>query len=134
MTTTPIPNPPITTANPKWTVIPATEAPFSSPAASDWAVRANFTPDDLSDKGLLWLINAVVFHPRGMALAVQPAPDTGESLFVVFATNGTEALTFSPEVADAKYVAVETLLKQLNNVRSAETTRRKTATTATTTK
>lgn len=31
---------------------------------------------DLQGDGLLWLINRVVFHPRGFALAV--VPDTGE--------------------------------------------------------
>ena len=29
-------------------------------------------PVDLRDTGLLWLINRVVFHPRGYALAYDP--------------------------------------------------------------
>lgn len=30
---------------------------------------------ELSDTGLLWLINATVFHPRGFALALDMTPD-----------------------------------------------------------
>lgn len=34
--------------------------------------------DDLSTTGLLWLINAAVFHPRGYALAFAMNIETGE--------------------------------------------------------
>jgi hypothetical protein len=31
---------------------------------------------ELSDTGLLWLINRVVFHPRGFALGITHAPNS----------------------------------------------------------
>ena len=32
--------------------------------------KATFPFDSLGDSGMLWLINATVFHPRGLALTV----------------------------------------------------------------
>lgn len=51
---------------------------------------------ELSDSGLLWLINRVVFHPRGFALALHADEDgtvTGWNLL----GDGSEAWSFPEE-------------------------------------
>lgn len=48
---------------------------------------------ELSDSGLLWLINATVFHPRGFALALDMTPD-GEVTGWALLGNGTEPWVF----------------------------------------
>lgn len=62
-------------------------------------------PVDLSADGLLWLINATVFHPRGFALG----QDTGTGEFFLLGDGG-EAWQFAPDgTADEKFEAVEAL-------------------------
>jgi hypothetical protein len=65
---------------------------------------------DLRETGLLWLINRVVFHPRGFGLALHVADDgttTGWSL----QGDGSEPWTFEdgPEQADMFRRAERTL-------------------------
>jgi hypothetical protein len=49
---------------------------------------------DLRECGLLWLINRVVFHPRGYALALVVGPD-GEAVGWVLQGDGSEPWTFT---------------------------------------
>lgn len=67
------------------------------------------TPVDLIDDGLLWLINATVFHPRGFALARNSA--TGALSMM---GDGSEPWVFAdgPET-DAKFQAAEALFARL---------------------
>lgn len=51
---------------------------------------------ELSDSGLLWLINRVVFHPRGLALAVH-VDDAGAVEGWSLQGDGSEAWSFPPE-------------------------------------
>jgi hypothetical protein len=69
---------------------------------------------DLRKDGVLWLINTVVFHPRGFALAVDS--ETGEFSLL---GDGTERWRYeedkaveSPVYGDEKWVAVERLLRR----------------------
>lgn len=67
---------------------------------------------DLSDTGLLWLINRVVFHPRGFALALhldrqvdgEPAP--GWQLL----GDGAEVWAFTGGHEDERFAAVQEFL------------------------
>ncbi len=72
---------------------------------------------ELSDTGLLWLINRTVFHPRGFALALheQDGEITGWSLL----GDGTEAWSF-PEDRDQEHFqrAQRTLEAELLATRS----------------
>ncbi len=74
--------------------------PTSLPATTDHPV-----PVDLRADGVLWLINATVFHPRGFALAVRS--DDGA---LVLLGDGVEPWTFTdtPDVHEAMR-AVEAL-------------------------
>lgn len=62
---------------------------------------------ELRTSGLLWLINRIVFHPRGLALALHYDKDetvTGWSL--LRATNG-EPFAFEPDADDRGFKAAE---------------------------
>lgn len=66
--------------------------------------------EDLSTSGLLWLINASVFHPRGFALSLHVTADgkaTGWSLM----GNGTEPWYFEGP-RDARFAAVEATFRE----------------------
>lgn len=58
---------------------------------------------ELSESGLLWLINRAVFHPRGFALTL-----VGDAWTVM--GNGTEPWSFPEEVDKDKFVAAEQTL------------------------
>lgn len=68
--------------------------------------------DELRETGLLWLINRVVLHPRGYALAIhvdEAGAATGWSLL----GDGTEPWSFSPaesERENALFVKLKELL------------------------
>ncbi len=62
-------------------------------------------PVDLRADGVLWLINRVVFHPRGFALAID-----GESGAFSLIWDGTECGTFTAEGDDESFAAVEALM------------------------
>lgn len=53
-------------------------------------------PVDIQKDGLLWLVNRVVFHPRGYALGYDPAENIG---------SGTETFTFGDESTETEYLA-----------------------------
>lgn len=60
--------------------------------------------DELRDSGLLWLINASVFHPRGFALALHY--EGGEAVGWSLVGDGTEPWQYEP-AADDRFAAVE---------------------------
>ena len=58
---------------------------------------------ELSETGLLWLINVSVFHPRGYALGLHPGP-TGEYIGWSLLGDGTESWYMS-EPTDEQHAA-----------------------------
>ncbi len=66
--------------------------------------------DDLVTSGLLWLINATTFHPRGLALGVTRDPE-GHVIGWRLLGNGTEPWSF-PDDQDtlAKFRAAQSTL------------------------
>lgn len=63
---------------------------------------------DLRDTGLLWLINAAVFHPRGFALALI-TDDAGAIVGWDLLGDGSEPWRFDQNV-DHRFTAAEALL------------------------
>ncbi|HEY3484293.1 MAG TPA: hypothetical protein VGK49_02865 [Ilumatobacteraceae bacterium] len=53
--------------------------------------------EELRSTGLLWLINATVFHPRGYALGLQRNLVTGEIIGWALEGDGTEPWAFTDE-------------------------------------
>lgn len=60
---------------------------------------------DLHEEGLLWLINRVVFHPRGFALAHTPGTDEWE-----LQGDGKQPWAFKVEDDDMCFVRAEAVL------------------------
>ena len=78
-------------------------------SAEDGPVR---TFADLRPTGLLWLINASVFHPRGYTLAIT-FDDAGEAIGWQLLGDGTERWTFDRSMdadIDALFLAVRELM------------------------
>lgn len=59
---------------------------------------------ELRDSGLLWLINASVFHPRGFALSLT-LDDDGNATGWSLRGNGSEAWIFAEDVSDEAFAA-----------------------------
>jgi hypothetical protein len=70
----------------------------------------------LSDSGLLWLINAAVFHPRGFALALHRRD--GEFVGWSLIGDGTEPWQFAGGDLDEKFAAAEATLIDARSRRS----------------
>jgi hypothetical protein len=68
----------------------------------------------LSEHGVLWLINRVVFHPRGFALALVYSDDDGnvDPIGWRIEGDGTESWRFDGFDEDEKFRAIEGLLAQ----------------------
>lgn len=64
---------------------------------------------ELSESGLLWLINAVVFHPRGFALALSMDTLTGTVGGWELLGDGTEPWRYAEDI-DARFAAAEATL------------------------
>jgi hypothetical protein len=62
---------------------------------------------DLSHTGMLWLINRVVFHPRGFALTLHIKG--GEATGWHLQGDGTEPWTFTADDDDERFKLVEEL-------------------------
>jgi hypothetical protein len=60
-----------------------------------------FDFDELRDSGILWLINTSVFHPRGMALALDYDSDGHCQGWLLFKDN--EAWVFPDEDANESF-------------------------------
>ncbi|NEA21583.1 hypothetical protein [Actinomadura bangladeshensis] len=64
---------------------------------------------ELRDSGLLWLMNRVVFHPRGLALALH-ADSTGQITRWSLLGDGSEAWSFPDEVDQTHFRNAEATL------------------------
>lgn len=67
---------------------------------------------ELADSGLLWLINACVFHPRGLAFSIQIDPESPEEEgWTLLSADEGEPYMFAdtPEIHDRYRKANETL-------------------------
>jgi hypothetical protein len=64
---------------------------------------------ELSESGLLWLINAVVFHPRGFALAFSMDTLTGQVTGWDIVGNGTEPWQYADRMKE-RFAAAEATL------------------------
>lgn len=60
---------------------------------------------NLSDDGVLWMINATIFHPRGLALS----RDLSGNLFLI--GDGEEVWTFNGDLSQEKKDAFENLIE-----------------------
>lgn len=69
---------------------------------------------ELSDEGLLWLINRVVFHPRGFALAIHKEDDGSVSGWSMLG-DGSETWAFTGEADDEEFAKVERFLASLRD-------------------
>ena len=67
---------------------------------------------ELTEHGLLWLINTTVFHPRGMALVVHTDGD-GVALGWSIRGNGTEVFTFDDATAERQFQAFREMIEAL---------------------
>jgi hypothetical protein len=70
--------------------------------------------EELQNTGLLWLINRIVFHPRGYALAFNMMGNkiNGWSLL----GDGSEVWTFKEEDDDECFAKVKALFESTNKV------------------
>ena len=66
-------------------------------------------PAELQDDGILWMINQVVFHPRGYSLGYNP--ERGD---FVLQGNGTERHSFGNETGDEYFTRFVALLTRAN--------------------
>lgn len=69
---------------------------------------------ELRDEGLLWLINRVVFHPRGFALAFDVEVDGTVTGWTMQGT-GVECWTFSVPSDDDGFERAEAFLRSLRD-------------------
>lgn len=72
---------------------------------------AAITPFDWHDDGVLWLVNRVVFHPRGFALARNPEGQPEWTLI----GDGSEPWAFDSDSDDECFAAVKALLARAEN-------------------
>lgn len=68
---------------------------------------------DLSESGLLWLINRTVFHPRGLALSLH-VDDAGNATGWSILGNGSEPITFDVKQDDRGFNRAMATLAQVN--------------------
>lgn len=66
---------------------------------------------DLSESGLLWLINRVVFHPRGFRLTLVANTETGEATGWELQGDGTEPHWFTEEADRDRFAKAEATLR-----------------------
>jgi hypothetical protein len=65
---------------------------------------------ELAPSGLLWLINAAVFHPRGYALALVVDTTTGETAGWTLLGDGSEPWSYADSCND-RFDAAEATLR-----------------------
>lgn len=66
---------------------------------------------DLQETGMLWLINRVVFHPRGLALALARNRETGEIVGWRIEGDGSECFAFTEADDDESFAQAQAFLK-----------------------
>jgi hypothetical protein len=64
------------------------------------------------DRGLLWYINRVAFHPRGFALALDVDEQTGDIKGWTIMGSGSEAWYFQPHDDDECLKKIQALLAE----------------------
>lgn len=67
---------------------------------------------EMNDSGILWLINRVVFHPRGFALALH-TNDEGEVVGWSMIGDGSEPYAFTDKKDEEHFKNAKTTLKNL---------------------
>lgn len=77
---------------------------FTFPPAEPNEDKRLGVPVDLREDGVLWLINRVVFHPRGFALGLNP-----DGSFCLLG-DGTEVWTMPEKAEDECFNLIENLL------------------------
>lgn len=75
-----------------------------------WDHTLPLEDSDFLERGLLWYINRVAFHARGMALGL----DAQNGKWFMYQSEG-EPICFAPEIDDEKFQAFEELLRELGN-------------------
>lgn len=65
---------------------------------------------ELRDTGMLWLINRVVFHPRGLALALARNKETNEIVGWRMEGDGSQCWSFT-EADDESFAQAQAFLK-----------------------
>jgi hypothetical protein len=65
---------------------------------------------ELSESGLLWLINRVVFHPRGLALALYQDGDQAHG-WKLLADPASEPFTFPEDIDRTGFRRAEATLR-----------------------
>lgn len=86
--------------------------PKSTPLSRRIIDEPSFDFRRLSDYGVLWLINRVVFHPRGFALALNYEDGNDEPVGWSIVGDGSEPWTFTDGIDDEKFAEIEGLLDQ----------------------
>lgn len=86
--------------------------PKACPERSPQEDRLAFDFRRMSEFGVLWLINRVVFHPRGFALALEYAEGADEPLGWSIQGDGSEVWVFQGFDEDEKMREVEALFAQ----------------------
>jgi len=71
---------------------------------------------ELSASGILWLINRVVFHPRGFALALHKDTETGEVTGWSIRGHGDEVLVFTEPDDHKLFAAAERTLAECSAI------------------
>lgn len=66
---------------------------------------------ELSPSGLLWLINRVVFHPRGLALALNAEDDGEITGWLLLAADEGEPFSFPDRDDETGYKRAEATLR-----------------------
>jgi hypothetical protein len=69
--------------------------------------------EELRSLGMLWLINRVVFHPRGFALALVPNDDGTDAVGWRMYGDGAEPVAFDDATDDECFAFVTEFLKGL---------------------
>lgn len=95
----------MTTTNPEESTVPnPTPPPNHRPTSLPFS--------EMREHGLLWLINATVFHPRGYALAFDVQDDgsvTGWSML----GDGSEPWVYTMELTDEQFALVAAYFENL---------------------
>lgn len=80
-----------------------------------WDAVVPLAVEDIFDLGVLWYINRVAFHPRGLALGISRNEKNEIEEFSIMRAVG-EPVCFPAETDDEKFKAFESLLDHLGDL------------------
>lgn len=80
-----------------------------------YQTQRSLTIDDLIDGGLLWYVNRVALHPRGLALGVETDLHGDIEGLFLNVLDGTEPYAFPHDVDVEKYTAFEDFVAALRH-------------------